>query len=92
MSTYGTIKSIALFYEHRKMTRVYLLIDGLKLENGILKEVGSDVRDVLLAGLPFHFLGCLCDWKSNREQFLHLLKACGIFFFESVDSLNLYGS
>ena len=81
MSTYGIIKSIALFYEHRKMTRVYLLIDGLKLENGILKEVGSDVRDVLLAGLPFHFLGCLCDWESNREQFLHLPKACGIFFF-----------
>ena len=27
-------------------SKIYLLIDGLKLENGILKEVGSNESDV----------------------------------------------
>ena len=27
-------------------SKIYLLIDGLKLENGMFKEVGSNVRDV----------------------------------------------
>ena len=37
--------------------RHIFLIDGLKLENGILKEVGSNKRDVLPADLPSHSLG-----------------------------------
>ena len=27
-------------------SKIYLLIDGLKLENGILKEVGSNESDI----------------------------------------------
>ena len=30
-----------LFHEVCHSSKIYLLIDGLKLENGILKEVGS---------------------------------------------------
>ena len=36
--------------------KINLLIDCLKLENGILKEVCSNVRGFLFVGLPFHFL------------------------------------
>ena len=32
---------------HCHSSKIYLLIDGLKLENGILKEVGSNDSDVL---------------------------------------------
>ena len=35
-----------LFYEVCHSSKIYLLTDGLKWENGILKEVGSNVRDV----------------------------------------------
>ena len=31
-----------LFHEVCHFSKIYLLIDGLKLENGILKEVGSN--------------------------------------------------
>ena len=31
-----------LFHEVCHYSKIYLLIDGLKLENGILKEVGSN--------------------------------------------------
>ena len=37
-----------LFHEVCHSSKIYLLIDGLKLENGILKEVGSNESDVLL--------------------------------------------
>ena len=33
-----------LFHEVCHSSKIYLLIDGLKLENGILKEVGSNER------------------------------------------------
>ena len=36
-----------LFHEVCHSSKTYLLIDGLKLENGIFKEVGSDESDVL---------------------------------------------
>ena len=35
-----------LFHEVCHSSKIYLLIDYLKLENGILKEVGSDKSDV----------------------------------------------
>ena len=50
-----------LFHEVCHSSKIYLLIDGLKLENGILKEVGSNESDVLLADLLSHSLGYLYD-------------------------------
>ena len=50
-----------LFHEVCHSSKIYLLIDGLKLENGILKEVGSNESDVLLAYLPSQSLGYLYD-------------------------------
>ena len=50
-----------LFHEVCHSSKIYLLIDGLKLENGILKEVGSNESDVLLAYLLSHSLGYLYD-------------------------------
>ena len=35
-----------LFHEVCRSSKIYLLIDGLKLENGIFKEVGSNESDV----------------------------------------------
>ena len=35
-----------LFHEVCHSSKIYLLIDGLKLENEILKEVGSNESDV----------------------------------------------
>ena len=35
-----------LFHEVCYSSKIYLLIDGLKLENKILKEVGSNEGDV----------------------------------------------
>ena len=35
-----------LFHEVCHSSKIYLLIEGLKLENGILKEVGSNESDV----------------------------------------------
>ena len=35
-----------LFHEVCHSSKIYLLIDGLKFENGILKEVGSNESDV----------------------------------------------
>ena len=43
-----------LFHEVCHSSKIYLLIDGLKLENGMLKEVGSNKVMFLLAGLPYH--------------------------------------
>ena len=37
--------SMLLFHEVYHSSKIYLLIDGLKLENGILKEVGSNESD-----------------------------------------------
>ena len=50
-----------LFHEVCHSSKIYLLIDGLKLENGILKEVGSNESDDLPAYLPSHSLGYLYD-------------------------------
>ena len=45
-----------LFHEVCHSSKIYLLIDGFKLENEILKENGSNESDVLLAYLQSHSL------------------------------------
>ena len=72
------------------LSKIYLSIDGFKLEKGkldLMKET------FLLADQPFHSMGCVYVLKSNRKQFIYLLKSLDNFLivFESVDSLNLYG-
>ena len=49
-----------LFQEVCHSSKIYLLIDGLKLENGILKEVLMKAM-FLFAGLPSHSPECLYD-------------------------------
>ena len=50
-----------LFHEVCHSSKICLLIDGLKLENEILKEDGSMKAMFLLAYLPSHSLGYLYD-------------------------------
>ena len=56
-----------LFHEVCHSSKIYLLIDGLKLENGILKGCAvisdnhSNMAMFLLAYLPSHSLGYLHD-------------------------------
>ena len=47
-----------LFHEVCHSSKIYLLIDGLKLENGILKEVDSNVYllDFFCSGIQFNLL------------------------------------
>ena len=35
-----------LLFHDSHSSKIYLLIDGLKLENGVLKEIGSNESDV----------------------------------------------
>ena len=49
-----------LFHEVCHSSKIFM-IDGLKLENGILKEVGSNESVLLFADLPSHSLGYLYD-------------------------------
>ena len=50
-----------LFHEVGHSSKIYLLIDGLELENGILKEVVLMKAMFLLADLPSHSLECQYD-------------------------------
>ena len=50
-----------LFHEVCHSSKIYLLIDGLKLENGILKEVGSNESDVFACLSTVSFPGYLYD-------------------------------
>ena len=50
-----------LFHEVCHSFKIYLLIDGVKLENGILKEVGSNESDVFACFVPLRSPGCLHD-------------------------------
>ena len=45
-----------LFHEVCHSSQIYLLIDGLKLENEILKEVGSNESDVFACLSTISFL------------------------------------
>ena len=44
-----------LFHEVCLSSTIYLLIDGLKVENGILKEVGSNEIDAFACWATFSF-------------------------------------
>ena len=48
-----------LFHKLCHSSKIYLMIDGLKLENGILKEVGSNESDDFVCSLQpcGHLLG-----------------------------------
>ena len=50
-----------LFHEVCHSSKIYLFIDGLKFENGILKEVGSNESDVCACLSSSHSLGYLYD-------------------------------
>ena len=50
-----------LLHEVCHWSKIYLLLVGLKFENGILKEIGSNESVILLADLPSHSLGYLYD-------------------------------
>ena len=50
-----------LFHEVYLSSKTYLLIDGLKLENEILKKLVLMKAMFLLANLPSQFLECLYD-------------------------------
>ena len=56
------------------------LIDGLKLENWLFKEVGSYESDVFACWSTISFPRMPIWLESNREQFLYSLKARDIFF------------
>ena len=45
-----------LFLEVCHSSKIYLLIDGLKLENGILKEIGSNESDACLSTISFSWI------------------------------------
>ena len=50
-----------LFHDVYHSSKIYLLIDDLKLENGILKKLVLMKAMFLLADLPSHSLECLYD-------------------------------
>ena len=56
-----------LFHEVCNWYKIYLLIDGLKLEKGFLNKFDLMQEMVLLVDLSFHSLGCLYDLESNRD-------------------------
>ena len=66
-----------LFHEVCHSSKIYLLIDGLKLENGILKEVGSNESDVF---------ACL-----STISFPWIILTCKSVFFLSFQSLITVG-
>ena len=83
-----------LFHEVCHSSKIYLLIDGLKLENGILKEVGSNESDVFacLSTISFPWIPI---WLGIQQRAnFYKLKAHDVFLkvSESVDSMNWYGS
>ena len=50
-----------LFHEVCHSSKIYILIDDLKLENGILNKLVLMKAMILLADLPSHSLGYLYD-------------------------------
>ena len=60
-----------LFHEVCHSSKIYLLRDGLKLENEILKEVGSNESDVFACISTISFPWIPISWESNRKQVLY---------------------
>ena len=61
-----SLLQMLLFHEVCHSSKIYLLIDGLKLENGILKEVGSNESDVFacLSTISFPWIPLKMDVVS----------------------------
>ena len=59
-----------LFHVVCHSSKIYLLIDGLKLENGILKEVGPNKSDVLLVYLPSHPMDTNMTRNPTENNFI----------------------
>ena len=58
-----------LFHEVCHSSKIYLLIDGLKLENGILKEVGSNESDVFACSwFQCHQLSSITHDRHKRYK------------------------
>ena len=66
-----------LFHEVCHSSKIYLLIEGLKLENGILKEVGSNESDVFACLSTAYFNICRYDlWRGRRPPLCLLQYDC----------------
>ena len=61
-----------LFHEVCHSFKIYLLMDGLKLENRILKGVGSNESDVFAVQLDQRLVRKLCINKLMGLQFEQL--------------------
>ena len=86
--------TMLFFHEVCHSSKIYLLIDGLKLENGILKEVGSNERDAFACWSTISF-PWIPIWLGIQKRTISLLAKNSWHFLkvsESVDSLNWYGS
>ena len=59
-----------LFMKFAILSKIYLLIDGLKLENEILKEVGSNESDVFacLSTISFPWISAKCLLVRQRKK------------------------
>ena len=60
-----------LFHEVCHSSKIYLLIDGLKLENGILKEVGSNESAWKLGT---NFLNFMAIWSRSCGVLMQKVK------------------
>ena len=71
-----------LFHEVCHWSKIYLLIDGLKLENGILKEVGSNENDVFscLSTISFPWIP---TWLVIQQRTISLLAKSSWHFSKS---------
>ena len=61
-----------LFHEVCHSSNIYLLIDGLKLENGILKEVGSNESDAFACWSTISF-PWIPIWLGIQQRTISLL-------------------
>ena len=75
-----------LFYEVCHSSKIYLLIDGLKLESGILKEVGSNESDVFACWSTISF-PWISIWLGIQQRTISLLAKTHDFFYKF---LNLW--
>ena len=60
--------AMLLFREVCHSSKIYLLIDGFKLENGILKEVGSNESDVFACLFIYHLIPLDTSMTRNPTE------------------------
>ena len=74
-----------LFHKVCHSSKIYLLIDALKLENGILKDVGSNESDV------FACLSTECgDFAQVRNNCFHVDNMKELFQDIHIDSIMTF--